>query len=238
MLAVSDHVVIAAPATARTRQLIDAAAFAAMKPGVHLVNVARGTLVDQEALLRRARRRPSGAGELDVVDPEPLPDGHWLYSHPGVRLSPHISWSSPDTMPRTIGMFVENLDGTGPVRRRPVGRLGRPVLSWRLMGSGRPGAVLGDARPRRTPSPSGCEAAVGRRLRRRVAVGARLRRGSRGRATPTPTCVSMLDDHGLAVAELDPAWWWLPGRRRSIDPAEFDTEDVFRFGESELFAIG
>jgi len=46
---------------------------------------------------------------LDTVEPEPLPAGHWLYRHPGVRLSPHISWSAAATMYRTVGVFVDNL---------------------------------------------------------------------------------------------------------------------------------
>ena len=46
---------------------------------------------------------------LDVTDPEPLPAGHWLFTHPKVRVSPHISWSSPETMRRTVEMFAENL---------------------------------------------------------------------------------------------------------------------------------
>jgi len=46
---------------------------------------------------------------LDVVDPEPLPAGHPLYTHPKVRLTPHVSWSSPDTMKRTIELFADNL---------------------------------------------------------------------------------------------------------------------------------
>ncbi len=48
---------------------------------------------------------------------------------------------------------------------------------------------------------------------------------------------SMLDDHGLRVAEIDPAWWWLPGATDIHLPPEFDTEEVFRFGEDELFAV-
>jgi sugar phosphate isomerase/epimerase len=48
---------------------------------------------------------------------------------------------------------------------------------------------------------------------------------------------SMLDDHGLRVAEIDPAWWWLPGATDVHLPPEFDTEEVFRFGEDELFAV-
>jgi phosphoglycerate dehydrogenase-like enzyme len=110
LLAQSDHVVIAAPATAETRHLMDAEAFAAVKPGVHLVNIARGTLVDQDALRVALDDGRVARASLDTVDPEPLPEGHWLYSHPGVRLSPHISWSSPNTMPRTLGLFMENLE--------------------------------------------------------------------------------------------------------------------------------
>jgi sugar phosphate isomerase/epimerase len=49
---------------------------------------------------------------------------------------------------------------------------------------------------------------------------------------------AMLDDHGLAVAELDPAWWWLPGADQVAIPLEADTEEVFRYGEDELFRIG
>lgn len=48
---------------------------------------------------------------------------------------------------------------------------------------------------------------------------------------------SMLDDHGLRVAELDPAWWWLPGATDVSLPPGFDTEEVFRFGEDDLFAV-
>lgn len=109
MLGRADHVVVGAPATDHTRNLINSAAFAAMKPGAHLVNIARGTLVDQEALRVALDDGTVALASLDTVDPEPLPEGHWLYSHPQVRLSPHISWSSPQTMVRTFEMFSENL---------------------------------------------------------------------------------------------------------------------------------
>jgi phosphoglycerate dehydrogenase-like enzyme len=109
LLGQSDHVVVAAPATPDTFHLLDAAAFGAVKPGAHLVNVARGTLIDQDALLAALDDGRVAVASLDVVDPEPLPAGHPLYSHPRVRLSPHISWSSPDTMPRTFDLFAENL---------------------------------------------------------------------------------------------------------------------------------
>jgi phosphoglycerate dehydrogenase-like enzyme len=109
LLARADHVVIAAPATPATRHLMDAAAFKALKPGAHLVNIARGTVVDQDALRVALDDGRVARASLDTVDPEPLPEGHWLYAHPAVRLSPHISWSSTSTMPRTMGLFVENL---------------------------------------------------------------------------------------------------------------------------------
>ena len=109
LLARADHVVIAAPATTETVHLLDAPAFAALKPGAHVVNVARGSLVDLDALRVALDDGRVARASLDTVDPEPLPEGHWLYSHPSVRLSPHISWSSPGTMPATLGIFVDNL---------------------------------------------------------------------------------------------------------------------------------
>ena len=109
LLARADHVVIAAPATAGTHQLMDAQAFAALKPGAHLINVARGSLVDQSALRGALDDGRVARATLDTVTPEPLPPGHWLYEHPAVRLSPHISWSAPGTMSRTLEIFVENL---------------------------------------------------------------------------------------------------------------------------------
>ena len=78
----ADHVVVAAPLTPATRHLIDAAALAAMKPGVHLVNIARGGLVDQDALRVALDDGTVALASLDAVDPEPLPEGHWLFSHP------------------------------------------------------------------------------------------------------------------------------------------------------------
>jgi phosphoglycerate dehydrogenase-like enzyme len=105
----ADHVVIAAPATAETHHLIDKQAFAAMKDGVHLVNIARGSLVDQDALIEALDGGTVARASLDVVDPEPLPAGHPLYTHPKVRLTPHISWSSPVTMQSTMEIFLANL---------------------------------------------------------------------------------------------------------------------------------
>jgi len=109
LLADADHVVVAAPETPATRHLLDDAAFAQMKPGAHLVNVARGGLVDQEALRRALDGGRVGLATLDCVEPEPLPEGHWLYGHPKVRLTPHVSWVAPGSHSGLIDPFVENL---------------------------------------------------------------------------------------------------------------------------------
>ena len=80
-----------------------------MKPGVHLVNIARGSLVDQDALRVALDDGRVALATLDTVDPEPLPDGHWMYSHPQVRLSAHVSWSSPQAFERIVASFTDNL---------------------------------------------------------------------------------------------------------------------------------
>ncbi len=109
LLANADHLVVAAPSTSRTRKLLDAAAFEALKPGAHLVNVARGDLIDQDALRKALDAGRVAVASLDTVTPEPLPEGHWLYSHPRVHLSPHVSWSMPGSFDGLIDPFIENL---------------------------------------------------------------------------------------------------------------------------------
>jgi phosphoglycerate dehydrogenase-like enzyme len=109
LLSEADHLVLAAPATPRTRHLINAETLALVKPGVHLVNIARGALVDQDALRVALDDGRVAMATLDTVDPEPLPEGHWLYSHPKVRLSAHVSWASPAGLDRTLEIFVDNL---------------------------------------------------------------------------------------------------------------------------------
>lgn len=109
LLSSSDHLVLAAPATSATTHLIDGSALGRVKPGVHLVNIARGALVDQEALRGALDDGRVAMASLDTVDPEPLPAGHWLYTHPKVRLSAHVSWSSPKAFDRVVDGFVSNL---------------------------------------------------------------------------------------------------------------------------------
>jgi phosphoglycerate dehydrogenase-like enzyme len=95
LLGQSDAVVILAPLTDATRGLIDAAALARMRDGALLVNAARGPMVDTAALVAELE---SGrlCAVLDVVDPEPLPDGHPLWRAPGLlSMTPHIAGDSP-----------------------------------------------------------------------------------------------------------------------------------------------
>jgi phosphoglycerate dehydrogenase-like enzyme len=105
----ADHLVVAAPATPDTRHLLDADVFAAVKPGAHLVNIARGSLVDQDALRDALEDGRIALASLDTVEPEPLPAGHWMYDHPNLRLSPHISWSGPASIPLIFDLFLANV---------------------------------------------------------------------------------------------------------------------------------
>jgi phosphoglycerate dehydrogenase-like enzyme len=108
----ADHLVLVAPLTPATRGLINADILARMKAGAHLINVARGPLVD-EAALRAALDKGRIRASLDVTDPEPLPAGHWLLTHPAARITPHISWSSPDTTRRIMERLIGNLQRLG-----------------------------------------------------------------------------------------------------------------------------
>jgi phosphoglycerate dehydrogenase-like enzyme len=89
LLSDADVVVILLPLTAETRGLVDAGFLAAMREGALLVNAARGPIVDTEALLAALRSEHIRCA-LDVTDPEPLPDGHPLWSAPGALITPHI----------------------------------------------------------------------------------------------------------------------------------------------------
>jgi len=109
VLAAADHLVIALPLTAATAGLIGRAAFARVKPGVHLVNISRGRIIDHFALLEALESNRVGHVTLDVTEPEPLPAGHGLYTHPRVHLSPHISWSNGQRGKAAIALIVANL---------------------------------------------------------------------------------------------------------------------------------
>ncbi|MEW6269215.1 MAG: NAD(P)-dependent oxidoreductase [Thermodesulfobacteriota bacterium] len=109
VLSTADHLVLALPSTPATRHVIDAEALARVKHGLHLINVSRGTLVDQDALRAALDDGRVARASLDTVDPEPLPEGHWLYTHASVRLSPHASWSMPGALEVFVDTLIDNL---------------------------------------------------------------------------------------------------------------------------------
>ena len=105
----ADHVVIGLPLTEETHHIVNDRLMKLMKPGAHLVNIARGDIVDQEALFENLESGQISRASLDVVSPEPLPEGHWLYTDPRVKLSAHISWASPDFLDQLHDLFSSNL---------------------------------------------------------------------------------------------------------------------------------
>lgn len=109
LMAASDHVVLAAPATEATRHIVNADTLGHARPGLHLINIARATLIHDEALLKALDDDVIGLASLDVADPEPLPAGHPFYSHPRVRLSPHTSAMAQDVQVRIARLIAANI---------------------------------------------------------------------------------------------------------------------------------
>lgn len=108
LAASADHIVVAATASAETHHIVDQRFLALTKASAHLVNVSRGSLVDQEALRPFLDSGHIARASLDTVEPEPLPADHWLRNHPRVRLSPHVAASSPDSTLDAIDRFAAN----------------------------------------------------------------------------------------------------------------------------------
>lgn len=109
LFARADHLVLAVPLTAQTRHIIDARVLASAKPGLHLINIARGALIQQAPLLAALDSGAVALASLDVADPEPLPAGHAFYRHPRVRLSPHTSANSPQVYLNIAQLLVRNI---------------------------------------------------------------------------------------------------------------------------------
>lgn len=113
-LAAADFAALACPLTPETRGLIGARELAALRPGAWLVNIARGLIVEEAALLEALRARRIGGAVLDVFDEEPLPPDHPLWDFPNVVVTPHVS--GPSTPDEIAPIFNENL------RRYAAGR--------------------------------------------------------------------------------------------------------------------
>jgi phosphoglycerate dehydrogenase-like enzyme len=104
----ADVVVLLVPVTPETVGMVDAAFLAAMPDGALLVNAARGVVVDTDALLAELTRGRIRAA-LDVTDPEPLPEGHPLWSAPGLLLTPHVGGAVPNTDERATAAVIDQL---------------------------------------------------------------------------------------------------------------------------------
>lgn len=108
-LAGSDYVVVAAPHTRETEGLIGAAELAAMKPNAVLINVARGRIVDEEALIEALRAGAIRGAGLDVYRDEPLPEDSPLWELDNVCLTPHLAGVSPRFWDREAELILENM---------------------------------------------------------------------------------------------------------------------------------
>ncbi len=118
-LARADLVVLTVPLSDATRGLLGAAELAAMKPSAWLINIARGPIVDEAALLEALRARRIGGAVLDVFDAEPLPPEHPLWTLENVAITPHIS--GPSTPREIAPIFNDNLRRY--LARRPLHHL-------------------------------------------------------------------------------------------------------------------
>lgn len=109
IVALADYLVLAVPETPRTRGMIDRRRLFSMKPGSVLVNVARGSLVDEAALLDALDAGPVRGAALDVFRQEPLPSGHPFFVHPRVLVTPHVSATTRLYWERQTELVVDNI---------------------------------------------------------------------------------------------------------------------------------
>jgi phosphoglycerate dehydrogenase-like enzyme len=109
LLAESDFVVLAAPLTPQTEGMINDETLALIKPGAWVINVARGRLIDERAILRSLREGRIGGAVLDTFAEEPLPPDSPFYDLSNVIVTPHTSWSSGRVLDRSVVLFCDNL---------------------------------------------------------------------------------------------------------------------------------
>lgn len=109
LMAGSDVVAVAAPYTKESHHMLDARAFAAMKPGGIVIAVSRGGIVDEEALIAALRSGHLAGAGIDVCETEPLPETSAFWDLPNVVLTPHLAGSSTQKEERCVGILRENL---------------------------------------------------------------------------------------------------------------------------------
>lgn len=111
LLSQSDHVILIAPATPSTYHMMSHKQFAAMKPTATFVNISRGSLVDQDALVTALKTGTIAAAGLDVTDPEPLPRDHALLQLSNVVLMPHVGSATLSTRREMLQLTIRNIKG-------------------------------------------------------------------------------------------------------------------------------
>lgn len=109
LLRQSDYVVLGVPLFARTHHLIGAAELAHMQPHALLINIGRGKLIDQDALLAALQAKRIGGAVLDVTTPEPLPPDHPLWRQENVLITPHLAGHIEHHFDNVVDLFAENL---------------------------------------------------------------------------------------------------------------------------------
>ncbi|MDR0576576.1 MAG: D-2-hydroxyacid dehydrogenase [Candidatus Accumulibacter sp.] len=119
LLARSDYVVVSTPLTEQTRHLIGAARFGAMKKSALFINVARGGVVDQDALIAALRAGEIAGAALDVTDPEPLPEDSPLWDMENVIITPHMSADAPILARLAVDFFCAAIEKYGAGERPP-----------------------------------------------------------------------------------------------------------------------
>jgi phosphoglycerate dehydrogenase-like enzyme len=110
MLKVSDYLLISVPSTPATNGMISDAEFAVMKPSAVIINIGRGSVVDEAALVRALREKRIRGAALDVFEREPLVDGHPLYGLSNVLLSPHCADHAEGMRDQAMEMFIRNFE--------------------------------------------------------------------------------------------------------------------------------
>ncbi|HLA81068.1 MAG TPA: D-2-hydroxyacid dehydrogenase [Thermoleophilia bacterium] len=110
MIEQSDYIIVTAPLTPETRNLVGEAEIAAMKPDAVIINIGRGPVINEEALIRALSEKKIKGAALDVFHREPLPGDHPFYSMENVLLSPHCADNTPDWLENAMEFFLENLD--------------------------------------------------------------------------------------------------------------------------------